>query len=281
MKKIGLIDLHIDEWHANHYPEWFAAAPSGKDFTIAGAWEQSPTPGGQALDAWCAAHGLAPYRDQEKLIADCDCFCVLAPSNPEAHEELAALALASGKPVFIDKPFAPDRQSAERMFARAGRNRTPLFSSSALRFGTELSALRGSFPVEFMATRGGGSNFPEYAIHQLEMIVSVMGHGVKSLVRKDSGSTRHLILEFGDGRLATLTQHPDLPFGGFLTGEHRHAEIAGFSNMFPNMVEAMLQFFAGAPAPVARRETIAIAELLDTAIRAAQNPGERILLGKD
>ncbi|HBJ95698.1 MAG TPA: oxidoreductase, partial [Lentisphaeria bacterium] len=53
---------------------------------------------------------------------------MLAPSNPEKHEELAHAVLASGKPVFIDKPFAPDGEAAERLFARADRFRTPLFS---------------------------------------------------------------------------------------------------------------------------------------------------------
>lgn len=279
MKKIGLIDLHIDEFHANHYPEWFNAAPSGAGFEIGGAWEESAGNGVRDLAAWSKDMGIKAYSNLEQLIDDCDCLCVLAPSNPETHIRLAELPLKSGKDVFIDKPFAPDRKSAETLFEMADRGGCRLFSSSALRFGNELAEIRGTFPVEFMSTTGGGSNFPEYAIHQIEMIVSTMGTDAREVVCSISlANTLQVTITFGDGRKATMTYNNYLPFTGVLCGEGKTALFNQCTDIFPNMLEEMLKFYAGGPVPVKREETITIAAILDASIRAWQAPGTVIAL---
>ena len=41
---------------------------------------------------------------------------VLSPDNPEMHEELATEVFKSGKLVYIDKTFAPDKETAIRIF---------------------------------------------------------------------------------------------------------------------------------------------------------------------
>ena len=142
MKKIGFIDLFIDEWHANNYPGWIRSSSLASEFTLWGAWEEKPNPDGRDLAAWCREFDVRAYDSLDQLIADCDCFVVLAPSSPEAHERLAEKVLASGKPVYIDKPFAPDLAAAKRLFDRADAYHTPMWSSSALRFGAELIAAR-------------------------------------------------------------------------------------------------------------------------------------------
>ena len=38
-KKIGFVDLFIDEWHANNYPAWIKAAPRADEFELAYAWQ--------------------------------------------------------------------------------------------------------------------------------------------------------------------------------------------------------------------------------------------------
>ncbi|MGE4565478.1 MAG: Gfo/Idh/MocA family oxidoreductase [Victivallaceae bacterium] len=273
-KKIGFVDLFIDEWHSGNYPKWFKEAPLGGDFEVAMAWEEAPA-GGRPLDVWCREMGIAPEKSLEKLVETCDAICVLSPSNSEAHERLAEIPLASGKPVYIDKPFAPDRATAERIFARADKFHTPLFSSSALRFPDELIAARKELSgaaVDFMAVRGGGRSFEEYSIHQIEMIVSTMGCGIKKVMQCGYGSTNHLLLEYADGRRAAMTLNHNLPFGASITGKGRVSDLPQLSNFFPNLIAAMLEFYAGGPAPVCRKETVEIAAVVDTAIRALKTP---------
>ncbi len=280
-KKIGFVDLFIDEWHANNYPGWFKAAKLGSDFEVAMAYEEAPA-GGRPLEVWCREMGIAPEKNLEKLVEHCDAICILSPSNPDAHERLAEIPLASGKPVYIDKPFAPDRAAAERLFARADRHHTPLFSSSALRFADELIAARGELAcdaVDFMAVRGGGRSFEEYSIHQVEMIVSAMGCGIRRVMQCGHGSTSHMLLEYADGRRASVTLNLNLPFGASVTGKGKVCDLPQLGNFFPNLIEAMLAFYAGGPAPVDSRETIEIAAVVDAGIRAKKTPDAWIAIG--
>jgi hypothetical protein len=57
------------------------------------------------------------------------------------HEFLCDLPLKSGKLVYVDKTFAPDKATAERIFAIADAHGTKCYSSSALRFATELGEI--------------------------------------------------------------------------------------------------------------------------------------------
>ena len=127
-KKIGFIDLFIDEWHANNYPKWFREAKRSNEFELGYAWEESTMEGRRNLQQWCAEMGMTPACSMEEAGEKSDCICVLAPANPEVHERLAAFALKSGKPVYIDKPFAESLATAERIFETAEKYNTPLMS---------------------------------------------------------------------------------------------------------------------------------------------------------
>lgn len=274
-KKIGFIDLHIDEWHANNYPAWFRGAKRADEFELYMACEESPG-AGRPLAQWCQEFGVKPAGSIEEVVRECDVLCVLAPSNPEVHERLAELPLKSGKPVYIDKPFAPDRAAAERMFALAAKHNTPMFSSSALRFSTELMAVREELSgkkLDTMISWGGGTSFWEYAIHQLEMIVSTLGVGVKRVMRSDSESTNTLLMEYADGRRATLTRNPRSGFGVGIFGAESAVMVSEMSRIFENLIDAMLDFYTTGVAPVDSRETIEIAGVLDAAIRAEKQDG--------
>ena len=171
-KRIGFIDLYINNWHANNYPAWFRTAKRAAEFELGYAYEETPAPGSPSLEDWCAKNGMRPAHDIETVVANSDCLCVLAPNNPEAHDRLAALPLAAGKPLYVDKTFAPDKATAARFFETARRHGTPLMSTSALRYGEEFVEMMGRFgqkrPVHVTAT-GGGRSFGEYSIHQIEM----------------------------------------------------------------------------------------------------------------
>ena len=274
MKKIGFIDLYLDEWHANNYPAWFRESTLWNGFELAGAWEKRP--GERPLDVWCKEMDIPAYTSMEKLLEDCDAFCVLAPSNPEVHEELAELPLMTGKPVYIDKPFAPSKAAAERMFALADAHNTPMFSSSALRFGDELiearKTLNGVKP-DTVITCGGGRLYDEYAIHQLEMIVSVMGCGASKLMRTHGVQGDVVNIQYPDGRQAVVNYYPNFGFSIAMGGDFPMINQPAQNRTFNNLLDSILTFFAGGPNPVDRAETIEIAKLLETSILAEKNTG--------
>lgn len=263
-KKIGFIDLFIDEWHANNYPQWFRTAPRAEEFELGLAWEETAKEGLRALPQWCADLGMTPAKSLEEVVENSDCLCVLAPSNPEVHERLADVPLRSGKPLYIDKPFASSGAAAERIFALAEKHSTPLMSSSALRFGNELltGELQAMKPT-ILCTTGGGRSFDEYGIHQLEMIVSIMGSDVKEIRLVGDSLKLSLLLEYFDGRLAHAAYSPSNSFTLVAGSDTKNKVVPSVTNMFPNLIAAMMDFFATGKSPIDPKETIAIASLLE------------------
>lgn len=266
-KKIGFIDLFIDEWHANNYPKWFREAKRGNEFELGYAWEEAPMEGRRNLQQWCAEMGMIPAASIEEVVEKSDCICVLAPANPEVHERLAEIALKSGKPVYIDKPFADSLATAERIFATAEKYGTPIMSSSALRFSDELLSgkLQAMKPILFTTT-GGGRSFDEYGIHQLEMIVSVMGTDVKNITFTGNEKRLSLSYEFANGNMAQIAYSLFMPFTITAASEKESICFSSASHIFENLIDAMLDFFADGKSRVPKEETLAIADLLEKSV---------------
>jgi len=275
-KKIGFIDLFIDEWHANHYPEWIRGSKLAGDFELGYAWEENTKPGLRPLAKWCADMGMTPARSQDEVIEKSDCLIVLAPSNPEVHEELSRKALMSGKRTYMDKPFAPDKAAALRIFDLARKHNTPMFSSSALRFSDELIALKsGTFktePIRMVGTAGGGSSYWEYCIHQIEMIVALMGTGAKRLMQTVDGVSKHVVIEYADGRIGHVTYHPNYGFHLMVSGNENCASTPAGSHCFETLLDTILAFFNGGSNPVPEAETIEIASLVGQSVAAQTKP---------
>ena len=275
-KKVGFIDFYIDEWHANNYPKWFSESSMSDKFEVAFAWEEAPKEGLRPLEKWCGEMKIVPAKNLEQLIEDCDALCVLAPSNPEVHERLADLPLKSGKPVYLDKPFAPDKAAALRLFEKAEKNKTPLMSSSALRWGSGLQkafneTFKESKPT-FVGTRGSGRSFWEYSIHQVEMITTLMGTGAKRVMQCGNSTTFHMIIEYNDERRACMTLMAGQGFQVSASNGSESVVISEMSDFFPNLIESMLKFFETGISPIDKRETIEIASIVATGIKALEKP---------
>ena len=269
MKKLGFIDLFIDEWHANNYPAWIKTARRGTEFELAYAWEKAPQ-NGRPLEKWCADFGVTPLKSMEEVVEKSDAVFVLAPSNPEVHRELAEIPLKSGKPVFVDKPFAPSKADAEAMFELAAKHNTPLMSSSALRFSTELDAYRNKPGTTYMETTGGGRSFWEYSIHQIEMIVSVLGTGAKRIMQCGANDVEHMVIQYEDDRRASVTYTPNAPFTTRLVHEGKMIVNPPCSDFFPILLSEILDFFATGKSPIDTAQTIEIAALVAAGIKALE-----------
>ncbi len=271
-RKIGFIDLYIDEWHANHYPEWIRGSKFADQFEVHMAWEQQSKPGLRPLAKWCEDFQVTPARSQEELIENCDCLIVLAPSNPEVHEKLAEQALKSGKRLYMDKPFAPDKAAAARIFEMAAKYNTPMFSSSALRFASEIAEVKKTVfkdeKIEFAAATGSGSSYWEYCIHMLEMITTLLGTGATRLMQTSAGVNKHVVIEYNDGRVGTITYAPEMPYQFIAAGSKQCRAINQCSNTFQTLIDTMLDFFSGAPVPVPHEETLEIAAMVGQSIKA-------------
>lgn len=277
MKRIGFIDLFLDEWHANNYPQWIRenCISKGRDYAISYAYAEANKPGGLDTDAWCSKFGVQAASSIEELVEKSDYIIVLSPDNPEYHESLSRIPLMSGKPVYIDKTFSPDYLSGVRMFELAEQNSTPMFSSSALRFAEELSAYPSNEvnpqSIEHIVTLGPGG-FENYSVHQFEIIVSLMGTGAKRIKSLSTNNSRLMVVEYTDGRRATLQQIQQAPFQVSLQLKDGNGIFIGqCSDIFPRLINAMLDFFETGKPPVSKEETLEIMALLEAGSKALEN----------
>ena len=279
-KTIGFIDYYIDEWHAQNYPAFIKQSPLGVNFSVKLAWDKIAPPGKMPLDEFCKKHNIGRARSIEQVIAECDCLIVLSPDNAEMHEELADLPLRSGKPVYIDKPIAPSLAAARRLFDKASAHKTPMFSSSALRFGSAVeSAIAGpmkGLPARVVSTRGGGK-FEVYAIHQIEMAVMAMGVGAKRAMQTGTSESPIITFDYGGDRRAIIHLMPGHPFHfSALHGDAASPQCVAITEMpdfFPRFIDAMLRFFETGTAPVKPEQTLEIAAMIEAGDAAMRRPG--------
>lgn len=271
MKKIGFIDYYLDEWHANTYPDLVKELSDGK-YEVCYAYAKIDSPkGGLKSTEWAEKYGIELLDTIEEVVLKSDVLIVLSPDNPEQHEELTDLPLKSGKPVYVDKTFAPDKETAIRIFENAKRHGTPCFSSSALRFATELDEIEKSKIYKIISE--GPDLFEKYVIHQVEPIVKLMGTRAKRVMGLGDLIHPSLIIEFEDGRLVQIRHGLETDFR-FTVADEKNNEIHYFikSSYFRLFVKEMLEFFETGKAPVSPEETIDVIAICSAGKKALENP---------
>ena len=269
-KRIGFVDNKLENFHANVFLKAYreAAQISAARF-VAGCFALDADNG----KAW-AAHKDVPYFNSvEELNDHVDAFMILAPSNAELHLKLAEMVFPYGKTTYVDKTFAPNLATAERIFAMADKHKTAIQTTSALRYTNVQDHIRDTKPgaIQHMITWGGGSSFAEYAIHPVELLISVMGPEAKAVMRRGTGDFSQLIINFSNNRtgIANVYTKGETPFAASITTEKTTEHLTvDPSKIFINNAAAVLDLFESGKPNINRQETLAIRKILD----AAENP---------
>lgn len=279
MVKIGFVDYYLDNWHANNYPRFLreTIARMGYDACLTTAFGLHPSPAGVTTEQWCRRQNMQPASSIQEVVDNSDAVMVIAADDSRWHEEVAQIPLKSGKPVFVDKTFAYDLAAAKRMFALAAQYNTPVFSSSAQRYCQDILDWKEAHPErpKFVSTVGPHS-LDNYAVHQLEPIVALMGTGVQRIKAFSVGTAvTQLILDYGDGRLASFMQSPQ-PWAEFnfmvSDGTNGKRLVSDDRNFYHNLSNVILDFFTHGGMPVAKEETLEIVAIIETARQARLNP---------
>jgi len=265
-KRIGFVDLDLDNYHANVFLQALRGPLAPRGFTVAGATGTKTA----ESRTWAEKNRIPFFENDAELNAVVDFYMVLAPSNPEVHLDLCRRILPFRKPTYVDKTFAPNHDIARQIFALADQHGTPIQTTSALRYTNAQDEVRKAAPakVEHMITWGGGGSFDEYAIHPLELLISIMGHEATGLMRRGTAERAQLIIEFTGGRTGVVNVFPktNTPFAASFTTEKatRYVEV-DVSKIFVNNQAAILDFFAAGKPNIDRRESLTLMRLLDAA----------------
>ena len=279
MKKIGFVDYYISEWHANNYPIWIKeiCEKTGEEFCIAYAWAEkydSPVDG-RNTDEWCEAFGVEKCETIAELCEKSDYILVLSPSNPEKHLQYASEVLKYKKNTYIDKTFAPDYASAKQIFDIAEQYGTVFFSSSALRYGTELDDLVGGDAV---ITKGGGSNIDEYIIHQIEMLVKLIAAKPTAVRVEAQGKQYVCSVEFAGGKKGTMLFASSFPFEINVEKNGETVTKNVSSDFFKLLLADILRFYNSGKTSFDTKQTLDIIKIREAVVAGKDKLGEWISL---
>jgi len=265
-KRIGFVDDNLDNFHARVYLEALRGPLKDRGFVVAGATSLQH----DKSRAWAQKNNVEYFESPAELDKVVDVYAILAPSTPQTHEPLCDLVLPYGKTTFVDKTFAPDAATAERIFKRADRHKVALQTSSALRY-TAVQKAMSRDEIRHVVVWSPGGSYDEYAIHAVETAVSCLGPDAQALMRRGTDAESQLLINFSGGRTAVVNVYVKrkTPYAASLTTakETRYIEV-DTKPLFVDAASAMLDFFAAGKEQVDRRETMAVMRILD----ASRNP---------
>lgn len=271
-RRIGFVDDNLENYHSNVFLQALRGPLKERGFVVAGCTGLKSAPG----RAWADKNSVPWFDTVAALDRAVDFYMVLAPSTPESHLELCRSVLPFKKPTYVDKTFAPDLATAKQIFALADQYGTAMQTTSALRY-TQVQEYTKTLPpnsVQHAITWGGGGSFAEYVIHPVELLISVMGHELESLMRRGPEKRSQLLLNFSRERTAVVNVYiqSNTPFAASLTTEKgtRYIEVDS-SKIFVNNMAAILDFFLAGRPNIDRNESLAIMRILD----AAKDPRSR------
>jgi hypothetical protein len=262
--RIGFVDNNLDNFHSRSYLRILREDLKQQGFTVNGAFALETE-----LSRKWAADNDVPFSDNlEDLAARVDCFAILASSSPELHLQLCAGVLPFGKPVFVDKTFAPNAATATKIYAMADRHNSVVQTSSALRYTAVQDYVNdiGRENVKHMVTWGGGRSFEEYIVHPLELAISCLGADVVEVMRRGTESHTQLLLNLTNDRTAVVNLYSNTrtPYAASVTSDKDTKYISvDTKDLFVRATRGLIEFYKSAEPKIDRRETMAIMQIID------------------
>ena len=217
--------------------------------------------------------GVEVVHDLEAMIEQVDAV-LLETNDGRPHLEQVIPVLKAGKPCFVDKPIAGSLADCIAIFELAKHYKTPLFSSSSLRFSKGVQAIRnGSLgDVTGCDTYSPCSlekTHPDlfwYGIHGCETLFTAMGPGVTTVVRTQTTDYDQVTGKWNDGRIGTFRgiRAGARGYGGMAFGTKGSGPVGGYDGYAPLLVE-IVKFFKSGEAPVSAEETTDIYAFMEAA----------------
>lgn len=108
----------------------------------------------------------------------------------------------------------------------------------------------------------------EYIVHQLEMIVKLLGTDAKEVKTEGQGSQRIYRIRFSDRRMASAIYDPALPFALTVETEAGSKMLSVKSDFFRVLMEKIVRFYETGEVDFAREETLAVMKVREALLAA-------------
>ncbi len=239
-----------------------------------------------ALTKEVEALGVEIVDSIDELLKRVDCV-LLETNDGRLHLEQARQVFAAGKPVFIDKPVAASLADVLEIYEAANTAKVPMFSSSALRYGTQPQAIRagslgrvlGCDAFSPCSMEPSHSDLYWYGIHGVETLFTCMGPGCESVTRVSTDDEELVVGKWSDGRIGSFRgiRKGASGYGGTVFCEQRIETLGKFEGYKPLTV-AIATFFRTGKAPVAAEETIEIYAFMEAAAESKRQGGTPVTI---
>ncbi len=205
------------------------------------------------------------------------------------HLEQAIPVLKAGKKVFIDKPIAGTLADAIRIFEIAKKYNAPVFSSSSLRYATNIRAAKadpklgkvlGCISYSPCEIEPHHPDLFWYGVHGVETLYTIMGTGCKSVVRTHTKDTDVAAGIWNDGRIGTYRglRSGSKGYGTVIFGDKADLTTSGAVGGYKPLVVEIAKFFRTGVAPVSAEETIELFAFMEAADESKRQEGRPVTM---
>lgn len=221
------------------------------------------------------------------LVAKMD-VVLLESVDGRPHLKQVIPVLKAGKAVFIDKPIAGSLADALMIFELARKYKTPVFSSSSLRYYPGIAAAKhhpqvgavigcltyGPSPIE--------EHHPDlfwYGIHGVEALYTIMGTGCRTVSRVYTKDGDVVTGIWDDGRIGTFRgiRRGNTDYNAIVFGSQGIVPTGGAGGYEP-LVKEIARFFKTGQAPVSAEETIEIYAFMEAADESKRQGGQAVAI---
>ena len=198
--------------------------------------------------------------------------------------------LEAGVPAFVDKPFACCFDDARKMIQLAQEERTPLVTSSGLRFAEAVTAfqsdqrygrLQGLVSYGPAKRAEGNPGLFHYGIHPTTVLMTLMGPGCESVSNVCTPEAELVTARWSDGRIATLRGNragsTAYGFVAFCENAVVHQSVST-RYAYRNLCRMIVETFTSGQPVVPQEETLEIVRFIEAAMQSEQQNGRAVPL---
>jgi len=208
----------------------------------------------------------------------------LLTNDGRRHLEQAIPVFKAGKLMFIDKPIAASLTDAFAIFQAAKDFNQPVFSSSGLRYISNIGALSTAGDILGADTFSPCLIEPThpdifwYGIHGVETLFTVMGTGCKTVSRVHTPDTDFVVGVWNDNRIGSfrgVRTGRIYNYGGTAFGTKSNVNLGDFGGYDP-MLKEVIKYFNTGISPVSPEETLEIFTFMEAADESKRRGGASV-----
>ncbi len=215
---------------------------------------------------------------------------LLETNDGRPHLEQVLPVFKAGKTVFIDKPVAGTLTDAFAIFQAAKDLKVPVFSSSSLRYmsnmddiikNQSIGKILGAESFSPCSLEPTHPDFFWYGVHGIEALFTVMDTGCQTVTRVHTPDTDVVVGVWEGNRIGTFRglRVGKTGYGGYAFGENGITTLGDYNGYDP-LLKEIIKFFQTGISPVMPEETLEIFTFMEAADESKRRGGLLVSLAE-